>query len=328
VRILITGVAGFVGSHLLQHLLNETPDAEIHGTIMEHSHRPDVPQLICHALNLKDERGLTDLIEQVRPTQIYHLAAQASPKASFKNPWDTLENNIQTQVNILQACLTTQIQPRILIISSAEIYGLVPPEMLPATEDCPLQPRNPYAVSKIAQDMLGLQYFISHHLPILRVRPFNHIGPGQSEGFVAVDFAIQIARIEAGLQPPVMAVGNLAAQRDFMDVRDVVRAYRLVMEQGTPGDVYNVASGKTYSVQALLDTLLNYSTAKIDIQTDPARMLPADVPIIQGDASRLRQATGWQPTIPFEQSLLDVLNDCRERVARTSAANHRADAGQ
>ena len=229
-------------------------------------------------------------------------------------PWETLENNIRSQLNIIQASLKLNPQPRILVISSAEIYGPVRPEQLPITENAPLKPTNPYGVSKVGQDMLGLQYYLSHHLPVLRARPFNHFGPGQSEGFVAVDFAIQIAKIEVGQQKPILEVGNLSAQRDFTDVRDVVRAYRLIMEKGMPGDVYNIASGKPISIQKLLDMLLQYSAVKIDVRTDPARMMPIDVPIILGDASLLTAATGWEPTINFEDTVLDVLNDCRKRV--------------
>lgn len=317
-RILITGVGGFVGGHLLRHLVEATPQAELYGMTLAGAPRPDVAALTCHDVNLKDEQAVRDLIAQIKPDHIYHLAAQASPRASFKTPWDTLENNIHSQLNIIQACLGLNIQPRMLVISSAEIYGPVKPEQLPVREDTPLRPTSPYGVSKVAQDMLGLQYHLSHHLPIIRVRPFNHIGPGQSEGFVATDFAIQIARIEAKRQTAVMEVGNLTAQRDFTDVRDVVRAYRLVMEQGAAGGVYNVASGQAHSIQEVLDILLSHSSADIETRVDPARMLPIDVPVIQGDATLLREATGWQPTIAFEQTLLDVLNDCRNRVKAAS----------
>jgi GDP-4-dehydro-6-deoxy-D-mannose reductase len=314
VRILITGVGGFVGGHLLRHLVETKSDAEFHGTTLAGAPRPDVASLTCHNVNLKDEQAVHDLIAQVQPDHIYHLAAQASPRASFKTPWATLENNIHSQLNVIQACVGLNIQPRILVISSAEIYGPVKPEQLPVRENTPLRPTSPYGVSKVAQDMLGLQYHLSHRLPIIRVRPFNHIGPGQSEGFVATDFAIQIARIEAKQQAAVMEVGNLTAQRDFTDVRDVVRAYRLVMEKGAAGGVYNVASGQAHSIQEVLDILLSHSSTSIETRTDPARMLPVDVPVIQGDASLLREATGWQPTIAFGQTLLDVLNECRNRV--------------
>jgi len=314
VRVLITGVGGFVGGHLLRQLQQSNPAVEIHGTSLIGLPPPSLPMLMNHEIDLQDEAAVGALIETIRPDHIYHLAAQASPRASFNNPWNTLENNIRSQLNLIQACIKSSLAPRMLIISSAEIYGPVQPDQLPVREDAPLRPTSPYGVSKIGQDMLGLQYFLSHHLPILRVRPFNHIGPGQSEGFVATDFAIQIARIEAGQQTPIMEVGNLSAQRDFTDVRDVVRAYQLIMERGTPGDVFNVASGQAHSIERLLAILLSYSQVPIETRTDPKRMLPVDVPIVQGNASRLREATGWKPTIPFKQTLLDVLNDCRQRV--------------
>ncbi|NWG15960.1 MAG: GDP-mannose 4,6-dehydratase [Chloroflexi bacterium] len=314
-RVLITGVGGFVGKHLSRLILETTPDIELHGTVLAGLPHTTPPEIICHEIELRDEHAVYELLVAVQPQHIYHLAAQASPRRSFSIPWDTLENNIRAQLNLILACLTLNIRPRLLVISSAEIYGSVRPEQLPVNEDTPLRPGSPYGVSKVAQDMLGLQYYLSHQMPIIRARPFNHFGPGQSEGFVAPDFAIQVARIEAGQQEPVIRVGNLSAQRDFTDVRDVVRAYFLLMERGTPGEAYNVASGRIYSIQKLLDTLLELSTRRITVETDPARMLPVDIPIIQGDAARLRKATGWQPQIAFEDSLRDTLDDCRARVA-------------
>lgn len=313
-RILITGVGGFVGGHLSAHLFQQIPHLEIHGTTLNAQQKVGDSRICVHALDLRDEQAVCALIEKVRPEQIYHLAAQSSPRRSFDMPWETLENNIRAQLNLFLACIALKLAPRILIVSSAEIYGPVAPEQQPIHEDLPLRPTNPYGVSKVTQDMLALQYYLSHKLPILRVRPFNHIGSGQSEGFVATDFAKQIACIEAGLQAPVMVVGNLAAKRDFTDVRDMVRAYSLIMAHGASGAVYNVASGETHSIRELLDILLRYSTAPIEVQVDPARMLPIDVPVIRGDSTRLREATGWEPTIPFEQTLLDVLNDWRARV--------------
>lgn len=315
-RILITGVGGFVGRHLFNTLCKQYPDAIIHGTAIDEPPRMG-DRLKYHLIDLKNYAVISDLIAEVQPDQIYHLAAQASPRRSFVIPWETLENNIKSQLNIIQSCIALKLQPRILVISSAEIYGPVRPEQQPINEDAPLRPTNPYGVSKVTQDMLGLQYYLSHKLPILRVRPFNHFGPGQSEGFVATDFAAQVARIEAGLQENVIEVGNLAAERDFTDVRDVVEAYTQLVEKGTPGDVYNVASGKPYSIQYLLDVLLQYSTVDIQVKVSEARMLPIDVPIVRGDATRLRQLTGWQPNIPFETTLLDVLNDWRNRVRKT-----------
>jgi GDP-4-dehydro-6-deoxy-D-mannose reductase len=204
-----------------------------------------------------------------------------------------------------------------LVISSGDIYGEQPGQV-PPNEDAPLRPSNPYAVSKVTQDMLALQYFLSNDLPILRVRPFNHLGPGQSPGFVATDFGLQIARIEAGQQEPVIHVGSLSAERDFTDVRDVVRAYRLIMERGAPGEAYNVASGRTWTIGALLDMLLALASVSISVASDTARLRPGSPSKVWGDATRLHEATGWQPTIPLEQTARDVLDDCRQRVQALS----------
>jgi GDP-4-dehydro-6-deoxy-D-mannose reductase len=321
VRILITGVGGFVGRHLLRHLREINPSAEFHGSVIEDPPPLIDPALTCHTVNLKAPDAVLCLLEEVQPTHIYHLAAQASPRLSFEIPWETLENNIRSQLNIIQSCLTLGIAPRMLVVSSAEIYGPVRPEDQPLNEETPLRPANPYGVSKVAQDLIGLQYHLSHHLPILRARPFNHLGPGQREGFVAVDFAIQIARIEAGQQHPEMHVGNLSAQRDFTDVRDVVRAYGLIMERGTPGEAYNIATGVSISIEELLKTMLTRSTTPITIRTDPSRFLPLDIPIIRGDATRLYNRTGWRPVIPLQTTIDDVMTDCRERVRRMQAAS-------
>jgi GDP-4-dehydro-6-deoxy-D-mannose reductase len=309
VQILITGVAGFVGSTLAAYLRQSQPNAALHGTSL-HEHK--LEGVTLHTLDLRETDAVKALIEQVKPDQIYHLAAQAFVPRSFEDPWDTLENNIRAQLNLILASLERK--PRMLVVSSAEVYGIVQPDELPLTETSPLRPTSPYAVSKVTQEMLGVQYYYSHQMPIVRVRAFNHIGPGQDERFVAPNFAMQIAQIERGLKPPVMHVGDLTARRDFTDVRDVVRAYALLMERGAAGEVYQVASGATYSAQNLLDTLLSLSSTKIDVQIDPARLRPSSVPILQGDYSRLVNATGWQPTISFEQTLVDVLEDCRQRL--------------
>lgn len=315
-RILITGIGGFVGRHLLHHITSVNPDAELHGTILDASDGRQTAA-ICHTVDLNDEPQVLSLIASVRPDCIYHLAAQASPRISFQAPWDTLANNVRSQLNLILACLRADIRPRILIVSSAEIYG--PGTGTAITENAALCPTSPYGVSKAAQDLLGLQYYFSHNIPIIRARPFNHFGPGQREGFVAPDLAMQIARIEAGLQPPVLEVGNLSPRRDFTDVRDIVRAYRLLVEKGEPGTAYNVASGTARSIQEMLDTLLDFSHVSIAVHTDPARFLPVDVPVRLGNFERLCAATDWRPQISFEQTLLDVLNDCRQRVGAAPA---------
>lgn len=309
-RILITGADGFAGRHLMQELADS--GAELHGTRFLPT-TPAPPNVTFHTLDLRDEAATAELVAQLRPDQVYHLAGTANVGKSYSAAWSTLENNVRGQLNLFLACLKADLKPRIVAVSSGEIYG----DQLaqPATEDTPFRPANPYSVSKIAQDMLGLQYFLSSGLPILRARPFNHIGVGQSPGFVAPDFAMQIARIEAGKQEPLMKVGSLDAERDFTDARDVVRAYRLIMERGTPGEAYNVASGTTWTIRALLDTLLSLSSVTIRVEVDPARLRPGTHSKVWGDAFRLRDATGWQPIFSLEQTLRDVLDDCRHRVA-------------
>ncbi len=312
-QILITGAGGFVGGTLSRYLRVAVPDAHITGTQLLGHTPPAQNDIRWVQLDLRDAASTQAMLAEVRPDQIYHLAGQAFVPRSFEDPWDTLETNIRAQLNLIQGCIALKIAPKFLIAGSAEVYGAasVTP---PITEDTPIAPNSPYSVSKVTQDMLGLQYYLSHGLPIYRARPFNHFGPGQSESFAAPAFAIQIARIEAGLQAPVLMVGDLSARRDFTDVRDVVRAYHLMIEQGRPGEVYNIASGKARTIQSLLDGLLAHASVEISVQVDPARLRPSKIPILEGDYTRLNAATGWQPQIPFEQTLRDLLEDCRQRV--------------
>lgn len=316
-RALITGAEGFAGGHLARQLRSREPDLELFGTA-----RTGVPvpaglgDILAgvYELDLKDEAAVSAILDEVRPDQIYHLAAQAAVPRSFEAPWETLENNIRSQLNLFLGLIRLDLRPRVLVVSSAEVYGSVPSELMPITEEMPLAPSNPYSVSKVAQDMLGLQYFLSHQIPVIRVRPFNHIGPGQSTAFAAGSFAMQIARIERGLQPPVIEVGNLSPARDFSDVRDVMAAYYLALTHGQPGDVFNICSGQARTIQEVLDILLGYSTAKVEVRVDPSRLRIVDRPLVVGSAVRLRAATGWEPVIPLEQSLRDVLDDCRARL--------------
>lgn len=315
-RVFITGAGGFVGGHLVDYLVTK-PDIEIHAAVFlppGQNPRLDGRPVTQHHVELRNPEATLAALETIHPDQVIHLAALADVSQSFKHPWATLENNIAAQLNLLVALQQLKLPARVLIISSAEIYGAAKGTPDPLDESTPFEPSNPYSVSKIAQDMLGLQYFISHKMPIIRARPFNHIGPSQRGGFVAADFASQIAAIEAGQQEPVMWVGNLAAERDFTDVRDVVRAYDLLLNLGVPGEAYNVCSGQAYSIQYLLDTLLSFSSASIEVRRDPARMRPSDVPRRVGDATKLRSATGWEPVFAFEQTLLDILNDWREQL--------------
>ena len=311
-RVLITGAGGFVGGFLIRYLRVAQPEAQIHATQSPGFSPIRTDGVISHTLELREPDSVQSLLNEVQPDYIYHLAGQAFVPRSFEDPWETLENNIRIQLNLILGCLALNIAPRMLIAGSAEIYGAV--RTIPINEDAPLQPSSPYSVSKAAQDLLAYQYTLSHNLPILRARPFNHIGPGQSDRFVAPAFAMQIARIEAGLQPPVMMVGDLSARRDFTDVRDIVRAYHLLIERGDPSVAYNIGSGRSRSIQSLLDALMMLSNVQIDVRLDPARLRPSNIPVLESDITRLRAVTGWQPQIPFEQTLADILDFCRQRT--------------
>jgi len=314
---LITGISGFVGSHLAEYLLEHT-DWQVAGTVygpednIEHLR----DRLELYPAELSELETVTSVIERAKPDYIFHLAAQPLVSLSRRDPWATLANNIRLQLNILEAVARLGSTTRILVVGSSEEYGLVQPDELPIKETNPLRPTSPYAVSKVAQDMLGLQYHLSHKLFTVRVRPFNHIGPRQRLGFVAPDFARQIAEAEAGLQGPVIQVGNLEPQRDFSDVRDVVRGYHLLITQGEPGEVYNLGSEQARSVRELLEKLMAMSKVPITIEQDPERLRPTDVPVMVSDSTKLREQTGWRPRISFEQSLQDVLDYWREQVGK------------
>jgi GDP-4-dehydro-6-deoxy-D-mannose reductase len=314
-RALITGAGGFAGEHLCQYLLAHT-DWELLGAVypQQVEAQPEEARLRLQHLDLRDPAGVQALLEEIRPDHVFHLAAQSIPAVSFDNPWDTLETNIRSQLNILHSARVLGLRARILVIGSNEEYGHPKKGDLPFTEESPLRPASPYAVSKVTQDLLGLQFHLAYGLDVIRVRPFNHTGPGQAPSFVVPAFASQIARIEADLQEPVLKVGNMAAARDFSDVRDVVHGYYLAITKGKPGDVYNLASGQPHSVSALLDTLLSFTDVRIRVETDPERYRPVDVPVVYGSAEKLYQLTGWMPELSFEQTLEDTLNYWREQV--------------
>jgi GDP-4-dehydro-6-deoxy-D-mannose reductase len=314
-RALITGISGFVGSHLAEHLLDLgawTVAGTVYGGNENIAHLRE--RLVLYEAELSELQTVRNIIEDSRPDAIFHLAAQPIPSLSRIDPWFTLENNIRLQLNVLQA--VSQVAPKaaVLVVGTSEEYGQAAESDLPLREDAPLRPTTAYAVSKIAQDFLGLQYHLSHGLRTVRVRPFNHIGPRQRRGFVAPDFASQIAEIEAGVRPPLMTVGNLDVARDFSDVRDIVRGYVLALMQGEPGEVYNLGACKAYTVRELLGTLLARASMPIEVRQDPERLRPVDAPRIVADCSKLHRQTGWQTLIPFEQTLAEVLDYWRTRV--------------
>jgi len=278
-------------------------------------------QLKLRRVDLRVSVAVRDLLGEVRPDRVYHLAGQSYVPVSWDDPWQTFEINVRSQINLLEAVLEAGLTPRILIVASNEEYGLIAPEDLPIDEDTPLRPASPYAVSKVAQDMLGLQYHLNYDLFVVRVRPFNHIGPRQRSEFVAAAFAQQLAEIEAGLRSPVVQVGNLEAKRDFTDVRDMVRAYFFALERGEAGAVYNIGAGQAHSIRELLDILLELSTARVAVEHDPTRTRPSDVPVAICDASRFRTQTGWAPQTPFRESLRRVLDYWRQCVQEGVTSN-------
>jgi len=315
VRALITGVSGFVGSHLAEYLLYNTDwrvAGTVYGPVNNVAHLKD--QVAIYPAELSQRKVVTDLLQETRPNYVFHLAAQPSAALSRRDPWFTLENNIRVQLNILDVVAELDLESRVLVVGSSEEYGRVRPDDLPIDEDTPLRPMTPYAVSKIAQDYLGLQYYLSHGVATIRVRPFNHMGPRQSKGFVAPDFASQIAEIEAGLHPPEVSVGALDVSRDLSDVRDIVRGYYLALTQGEPGEVYNLGAEREHTTRALLQALISLTKLDVRIVQDPERLRPSDVLRVVADCRKLRARTGWRAEIPFEQSLRDLLDYWRGQV--------------
>jgi len=317
-RVLITGITGFAGSHLAEYILNNKPGVEVYGLVRWRSRLENV-QHIINKINLveadlKDAYSVKKALAKIKPDWIFHLAAQSFVPSSWRLPAETMSINVIGQINLFEAILELKISPRIHIAGSSEEYGLVYPNEIPIKESNPLRPLSPYAVSKVAQDLLAYQYFKSYGLDTVRTRGFNHTGPRRGEVFVTSNFAKQIAEIEKGLKEPVIMVGNLEAKRDFTDVRDMVKAYWLCLEKGESGEVYNIGSGKTYQISQILDILLSYSKLNVKIKKDPERMRPSDVPILIADNTKFTQLTNWKPEIPIKQTLLDLLNFWRERV--------------
>jgi GDP-4-dehydro-6-deoxy-D-mannose reductase len=320
-KILITGITGFVGSHLAEYCLT-MPDTEVYGTILSH-HLGDELKRIEHVkdkiilfeCDLSNRIAVQRVLSKVMPDKIFHLAAQSFVPTSWKSPEDTLFNNIMSELNIFEVVREFGINPVIQIAGSSEEYGLVYENELPIKEENPLRPLSPYAVSKVAQDNLACQYYHSYGLKTVITRAFNHEGPRRGEQFVTSDFAKQIAKIEKGKQEPIIYVGNLDAKRDYSDVRDIVGAYWLATEKCKFGEPYNICSGRAWTIKSVLDFLLSKSTRKdIKIVQDPSKMRPSDVPVLLGDCSKFKKQTNWESKIPFEKTLEDTLDYWREGV--------------
>jgi len=315
-RVLITGITGFVGSHLAEYLLSR--GVEVVGTARWRSRTDNIDHLGDRIrlveCDLRDFASVKRVLASTSPDQIYHLAAQSFVQTSWRAPGETLTTNIIGQLHLLEGIRDLKADVPMQIAGSSEEYGLVTPDEVPIRETNALRPLSPYAVSKVGQDLLAYQYHQSYGMHLVRTRAFNHTGPRRGQVFATSNFASQIAEMEAGRAEPVLHVGNLEAQRDFTDVRDVVRGYVLALEKGEPGEVYNLCCGTGRSIQEVVDILLGMARVKIRVEQDPERMRPSDVPILVGDCTKFRGLTGWAPAIPFEQTMRDLLDWWRDRV--------------
>jgi len=318
-RILITGFSGFMGSYLVEQCRALYPDAKLFGVRRHSPSRTtasDMKDVTLIAADITDAEQMRHAVAQSQPDCVFHLAAQSSVAASWVDPAYTLRINAGGAVQLLEALRTEHLSPRVILVGSGEQYGMVHPEENPINEENAFRPINPYGVSKSAQDLYGYQYYVAYDLPVLRVRPFNSFGPRQTETFVVANFARQIAMIEQGKMEPILTVGNLQAQRDFLPVEDVVRALLSVARRGQPGQAYNIGSGRARSIREILDILLRHSTTSIQVRKDPERMRPVDVPLLVANTSRLHAHTGWEPVIDIEYAIEQTLNYWQAVVAQ------------
>lgn len=315
-KVLITGITGMMGGFLARELL--AAQAEVHGTYRWRSHTVNVDtikrDLHLRECDVRDAGSIRHLIADVKPDRIFHLAAQSNVLTSRHAPAETLATNVVGLVNLLEAVRDAHPAARVLVPGSSEEYGLQYADEIPVRETNPLRPLSPYAVSKVTQDMTGLQYFESYHTHIVRTRAFHHTGPGREDVFVESNFAHQIAEIEAGHKPPVLHVGNLDVVRDYSDARDVARAYVLALEKCEAGEVYNICSEQGRRIGDIVDILLGYASVPIKVEQDAARVRDHEAPTVIGSAERFRAATGWTPRIPFEQTLREILEVWRQKV--------------
>ena len=320
-KALITGITGFVGSHLAEYILENHPDVEVAGLVRWRSPKDNIEGILDKIAlrygDLRDFPSVKKILTEHQPDIIFHLAAQSYVDFSFIAPVDTLETNIVGTCNLLEAVKQLKqsqgYDPVIHICSSSEVYGQVRKDEIPIKEDNPLRPASPYAVSKVGEDMLALQYWSSWKVKTIRTRMFTHTGPRRGEVFVVSNFAMQIAAIEFGLAEPIVKVGNLESVRTFSDVRDAVRAYWLLVDRCQPGEVYNIGGTETMMVGQMLEKLLEMSTMKdIEVKVDPARLRPSDVTLQVPCVDKFHRATGWKPDIRFEETLQDTLNYWRD----------------
>jgi len=316
--VLITGITGMVGSHLADYILDNHPSVEVHGLIRWRSPLDNIREIqskvVLHYAELRDLNSIIILLSEIKPDWIFHLAAQSYVSSSFNAPVDTIHTNVIGTTNLLDAVRITKIDPKIHICSSSEVYGQVIKDEIPIKETNPFRPASPYAVSKVGEDMVALQYFLSYGIKTIRTRMFTHSGPRRGDVFAESAFAKQIAEVEAGLRSNPIKVGNLNSIRTFADVRDAVRAYWLLLEKCPPGEVYNIGGDRTMSIAEMLEILKSMARCKIEHQVDPSLERPSDVTLQIPDISKFQRATGWKPEIPLEITLQDLLDYHRSRI--------------
>ena len=308
---MIIGGAGFVGAYLTRHLHDDLK-WEVVVTKMPQEQIEANAKVVD--LNILESDKVVSLLQEEKPDYIFHLAAQSSVAVSWKNPGLTVDVNIKGAVNVLEAVRGMEKPARVLLIGSGEEYGHILPEESPIKETNHVRPGNIYAATKACQNMLGAIYAEAYQMDVMMVRAFNHIGPNQAPIFVVADFCKQVAEMEAGMREPIMQVGNLSAKRDFTDVRDVVRAYGLLVQYGKAGETYNVGSGLAIAIEQILQMIVSKSALDIQIEIDPEKLRPVDVPIIEADTQKLVQTTGWKREISLEQTIQETLDYWRKEV--------------
>lgn len=322
-KVLITGITGFVGSHLAEYMLDLNEGHDLYGLCRWRSPKDNLERIFNNKklslfdADLCDLSSLVRLMLAIRPDVIFHLAAQSYVLTSFNSPAQTIWSNVIGTVNLLEAVRISGIDPVMHICSSSEVYGQVSEEDVPIREECPFRPASPYAVSKVGEDMAAYQYWISYKLKTIRTRMFTHTGPRRGDVFAMSFFAKQLAAAELGLNDPVICVGNLKSVRTFCDVRDAVRAYWILVNKCRPGEVYNIGGKRTMTVGAALDILLSYSTLKCEVMVDPGLIRPSDVTLQIPCMDKFRNETGWEPEIPIEKTLQDMLDFWRAELKRS-----------
>lgn len=305
-KALVIGASGFVGTYLIDHLLNKKGWC-VYATKMVHESISNKSVLVYN-LNILDKDSILCLLKQINPDYIFNLAAQSSVSLSWKNPELTVDVNIKGCIHILEAIRSLEKKPRMLLIGSGEEYGYISSKNVPVNESTPPVPCNIYSATKLCQNIIGKLYADAYNLDIIMVRAFNHIGPGQSPIFVISDFCKQIAEVKKGLREPILKVGNLDAKRDFTDVRDVVNAYSLLIEHGIKGETYNIGSGNAVSIRDILNRLITISQTHVTVVMDPAKIRPIDIPIIEADISKIAQLFHWERQFSLDKTLEDTLN--------------------